>query len=66
MERLRHHFIKACHKSPFQKDSREYEELLETVNNPQQERKKSFLSHSKKCLSIILFVEVEILTDDIV
>eukprot|EP01039_Chlorochromonas_danica_P001635 gene1635-1784_t len=45
VERLRHHFIKSCHKSPFQKDTREYEELLETVNNPQQERKKSFVSH---------------------
>ena len=40
MERLRKHFVKSCPKSPFHKDSKEYEELLEQVNAPQMEHKK--------------------------
>ena len=40
VERLRKHFIKSCTKSPFQKDSKEYEELLECVNSPPIEQKK--------------------------
>lgn len=40
VERLRRHFIKTCTKSPFHKDSKEYEELLDSVNAPLQENKK--------------------------
>jgi len=40
VERLRKHFIKSCTKSPFQKDSKEAEELLECVNSPPIEQKK--------------------------
>lgn len=48
VERLRRHFVKSCTKSPFNKDSKEYEELLESVNAPIQEnRKKSFVNPSK-------------------
>jgi hypothetical protein len=32
--------VKSCPKSPFHKDSKEYEELLESVNAPLMENKK--------------------------
>ncbi len=48
VERLRRHFVKSCPKTPFHKDSKEYEELLESVNAVQQEhKKKSYIPQSK-------------------
>ncbi|RYH15050.1 DUF4954 family protein [archaeon] len=40
VERLRRHFVKNCPKSPFSKDSKEYEELLDSLNAPTQDTKK--------------------------
>lgn len=51
MERLRRHFVKSCPKNPFHKDSKEYEELLESVNAPQQESKKKSFAPSGKTKS---------------
>lgn len=36
--------MKTCIKSPFQKDSKEYEELSELVNAPPVEKKKKFFT----------------------
>jgi hypothetical protein len=40
VERLRRHFIKNCPKNPFNKDSKEYEELLEAVSAPASDHKR--------------------------
>ncbi len=49
VERLRKHFVKSCPKNPFRKDSKEYEELLESVAAPSSmENKKRSGSAGKK------------------
>lgn len=49
VERLRKHFIKSCPKSPFQADSKEYEELLECISSPPiEQKKKSFAGWSQR------------------
>jgi hypothetical protein len=51
VERLRKHFIKSCPKMPFQKDSKEYEELLESVSSPPIELKKKAFAGSFPTMS---------------
>jgi len=56
VERLRKHFIRQCSKSPFQKDSKEYEELLECVSSPPIElKKKSFAGKAKNSNKVICY-----------
>ena len=47
VERLRKHFIKTCPKSPFNRDSKEYEVLMECITAPPVEhKKKSFAGNN--------------------
>mmetsp|Transcript_30495 Transcript_30495/g.51050 ORF Transcript_30495/g.51050 Transcript_30495/m.51050 type:complete len:892 (+) Transcript_30495:133-2808(+) len=56
VERLRKHFIKNCTKCPFQKDSKEYEELLECVSSPPiEQKKKAFAGKAKNSSKIICY-----------
>mmetsp|Transcript_108495 Transcript_108495/g.212594 ORF Transcript_108495/g.212594 Transcript_108495/m.212594 type:complete len:928 (+) Transcript_108495:64-2847(+) len=56
VERLRKHFIKSCTKSPFQKDSKEYEELLECVSSPPiEQKKKAFAGKAKNSNKVICY-----------
>lgn len=48
VERLRRHFIKNCPKSPFSKDSKEYEELLESVSQPTSDKRKSYIPQGER------------------
>jgi hypothetical protein len=57
VERLRKHFVKSCSKNPFHKDSKEYEELLESVATPNsiEGKKKSSSSMKAKHNRIITY-----------
>lgn len=56
VERLRKHFIKTCPKSPFNRDSKEYEELLECITSPPLEhKKKTYSGRAKNSNKIICY-----------
>lgn len=56
VERLRKHFIKSCPKSPFNRDSKEYEELLECITTaPLEHKKKTYAGRAKNSNKIICY-----------